>query len=122
LLSAVSLSNAALATSGDYHRFFEHGGRRYSHVIDPSTGRPVNHALASVTVAADDSLTADAWDTALLVLGPQRGYDCAVEHRIAALFVSHDGDTFVTRETPAWRDRFATAANSAPAEPQIRSP
>ena len=124
MLSAVSLSNAALATSGDYHRFFEHGGRRFSHIIDPSTGRPVNHTLASVTVAADNALAADAWDTALLVLGPERGYDCAVEHGIAALLVSRDGDgdEFVTRETPAWRDRFPTAASSSPAGPRTQSP
>jgi thiamine biosynthesis lipoprotein len=122
MLSAVSLSNAALATAGDYHRFFEHGGRRYSHIIDPSTGRPVSHALAAVTVAADNAMTADAWDTALLVLGPERGYERAVEHGIAALFVARDGDAFVTRETPAWRDRFPTAASSSPAGPRTRSP
>lgn len=122
MLSAVSLSNAALATSGDYRRFFEYGGRRYSHIIDPSTGRPVTHALASVTVAADGSLTADAWATALLVLGPERGHDCAVEHGVAAIFVSRSGDSFVTKETPAWRDRFSTAASSSPAGPRTQSP
>lgn len=122
MLSAVSLSNAALATSGDYHRFFVYGGRRYSHVIDPSTGHPVKHALASVTVAADKGLTADAWGTALLVLGPQRGYDCAVEHGVAALFVSRDADSYATKETPAWQNRFTTAASSAPGAQQTRSP
>jgi thiamine biosynthesis lipoprotein len=110
MLSAVSLSNAALATSGDYHRYFEHGGRRYSHVIDPSTGRPIEHKLASVTVAANTALVADAWDTALLVLGPERGHKAAVEHDVAALFISRDGENFVARETPAWNKRFATAA------------
>jgi thiamine biosynthesis lipoprotein len=120
--AAVSLSNAALATSGDYRRFFEHGGRRYSHIIDPSTGWPVNHRLASVTVAADNAMTADAWDTALLVLGPQRSYDCAVEHGIAALLISRADDDFVVRETPAWRTRFPTATSSSPAGPRTRSP
>jgi len=120
--TAVPLSNAALATSGDYHRYFEHGSHRYSHVIDPSTGRPVSHTLASVTVAADDALTADAWDTALLVLGPKRGYDSAVEHGIAALLISRAGDAFVTQETPAWKNRFPTAASSSPAGRRIRSP
>lgn len=120
--TAVPLSNAALATSGDYHRYFEHCGHRYSHIIDPSTGRPVNHTLTSVTVAADDAMTADAWDTALLVLGDKRGYDCAVEHGIAALFISRAGDAFVTQETPAWQDRFPTAASSSPAGRRTRSP
>lgn len=112
MLSTVSLSNAALATSGDYHRYFEHGSHRYSHIIDPSTGRPVSHTLASVTVAADDALTADAWDTALLVLGPKHGYDSAVEHGIAALLISRAGDAFVTQETPAWRERIPPAVSS----------
>jgi FAD:protein FMN transferase len=105
----VELRNAAIATSGDYHRYFEHQGRRYSHIIDPTTGRPIEHQLAAVTVAADDALTADAWDTALLVLGPERGYDTAVEHDIAALFITRDGDRFIARETPAWKTRFPAA-------------
>lgn len=106
----VELRDAAVATSGDYHRYFEHNGRRYSHIIDPTTGRPIEHKLAAVTVAADDALTADVWDTALLVLGPERGYDTAVEHEVAALFIARDGAGFTARETPAWRKRFAAAA------------
>ena len=86
--TALPLENASLATSGDYQRFFEHAGRRYSHVIDPATGRPVSHALASATVAADACQFADGWATALLVLGPERGYDVAVKHKIAALLIS----------------------------------
>jgi thiamine biosynthesis lipoprotein len=111
--TAVPLANAAIATSGDYRRFFEQGGHRYSHVIDPSTGRPVDHALAAVTVVADNAITADAWDTALLVLGEKRGYDCAVQHEIAALLISRDGGELVTQATPAWRKRFAPAVGSA---------
>jgi thiamine biosynthesis lipoprotein len=120
--AAVPLDNAALATSGDYRRYFEYAGRRYSHIIDPATGRPIEHALASVTVVADDSLTADAWDTAILVLGPQRGYECAVAHGIAALLISRDGDRFIAKKTPAWQKRFATAASSSAADRRTRSP
>lgn len=107
----LELSNAAVATSGDYHRYFEHHGRRYSHIIDPATGRPIEHPLAAVTVAADDALTADAWDTALLVLGPERGYQTAVERKVAALLISRDGERFVARETPAWKQRFSPASH-----------
>lgn len=106
LQTAVPLHDAALATSGDYRRYFEHNGRRYSHIIDPATGAPISHNLASVTVVADDSFTADAWDTALLVLGPERGYQRAVAQNLAALFITRDGDHFVTQETPAWQQRF----------------
>ncbi|MGE3638721.1 MAG: FAD:protein FMN transferase, partial [Pirellulales bacterium] len=118
----VELSNAAVATSGDYHRYFEYHGQRYSHIIDPATGRPIQHKLAAVTVAADSALVADAWDTALLVLGPERGYECAAKHNLAALFITRSGDQFAIRETPAWQERFVTAARRAPADPQTRSP
>jgi thiamine biosynthesis lipoprotein len=120
--TAVLLSNASLATSGDYQRYFEYNGRRFSHIIDPTTGRPIDHTLAAVTVVADDSFTADVWDTALLVLGPDRGFDLAVEQNLAALFISREGDGFNARETPAWQQQFAIAASSAPGAPRTRSP
>ena len=103
----LELTDAAVATSGDYHRYFEHNGRRYSHIIDPATARPIDHKLAAVTVAADSSLVADVWDTALLVLGPERGYALAVEKNLAALFILRDGKDFTAHETPAWCERFA---------------
>ena len=70
-------------------KFFEYDGRRYSHIIDPATGRPVEHTLASVTVVADTCIAADGWDTPLLVLGPERGFECAEKNGIAAMFISH---------------------------------
>ena len=82
--SAIPLVDAAVATAGDYLKFFEYGGRRYSHIIDPATGRPIAHSLASVTVVADTCLAADGWDTPLVVLGARRGFDCAEQHGIAA--------------------------------------
>jgi thiamine biosynthesis lipoprotein len=103
---ALALSNAAISTAGDYRKFFEHAGRRYSHIIDPSTGRPVEHALASVTVAADTCLVADGWDTALLVMGPQRGFDYAEQHGIAALFILRQDKQMITTMTSGWRKRF----------------
>lgn len=75
--TALSLDNQSLATSGDYRNFFEVDGKRYSHTIDPKTGRPVTHDLASVSVLADDCLTADALATAIEVLGPERGLELA---------------------------------------------
>jgi len=69
----VELSQGALATSGDYRRFFEYDGVRYAHVIDPATGRPVPQSVRSASVIAADCATADAAATALLVLGPERG-------------------------------------------------
>jgi thiamine biosynthesis lipoprotein len=107
---AVPLANASLATAGGTRKFFEYQGRRYSHIINPATGRPVEHALASVTVAADRCIDADGWDTPLLVLGPVRGLECAERNGIAALFIWHSDDAQAAdtvRATTAWRMRFA---------------
>ncbi len=104
--AAIPLVDGAIATAGDYRKFFEYAGRRYSHLIDPATGRPVAHSLASVTVVADTCLAADGWDTPLLVLGPRRGYECAERHGIAALFISRGDDEAAVRPTSAWQSRF----------------
>jgi len=69
----VTLKNKALATSGDYRQFFEKGGRRYSHVLDPRTGYPVQNGVISVSVMADDCTFADGLATALMVMGPGDG-------------------------------------------------
>lgn len=86
------LSDLAVATSGDYRIFFERGGRRYSHEIDPASGRPIDDRLASVSVVAPSGAWADALGK-LIVLGPERAYACALEQDVAALFVvrEHDG-------------------------------
>ncbi len=119
LQTTVTLNNAALATAGDYKRYFEFGGRHYSHIIDPSSGRPIDHSLASVTVVADKCVTADAWDTALLVLGSQRGQECAKQHDLAALFISRGeqgGQEFDVQETAAWQKRFPNALKDQPGQ------
>lgn len=74
-----------MATSGDYRNFFEEDGTRYSHTIDPRTGRPISHGLASVTVLHPSAMLADAWATALLVLGLEQAYAMALENGLAAL-------------------------------------
>ena len=83
----VALHGLSVATSGDYRRFFEDGGRCYSHTIDPRTGCPVEHGLASVTVLHPECMIADALATALMVLGPAAGLAYARRRGLAALFV-----------------------------------
>lgn len=83
----VELSGVAVATSGDYRNFIEWNGKSYSHIIDPRTGRPVNHSLASVTVIHSSTMMADGFATLLTVLGPEAGLEFAREHALAALFV-----------------------------------
>lgn len=67
----VALSDQAMATSGDYRRFFKEGGKVYSHIIDPRTGRPVDNGTVSVSVIAANCMLADGLATAGMVMGPQ---------------------------------------------------
>lgn len=99
----VPLRDMALATSGDYRNFRVVDGVRQSHTIDPRTGRPVAHALASVSVFHPQCAWADAYATALMALGPDEGLAFALGHEIAALFFLHDGhDGFSEITTPAF--------------------
>lgn len=95
----VELKDKALATSGDYRNYFEHNGKRYSHTIDPRTGRPVEHKLVSVSVIADTCTTADAWATTLMVLGPDAGYELAKKQGLAVLMIVRVGERFEVKAT-----------------------
>lgn len=108
----VRLREAALATSGDYRNFIEIDGRRYSHMIDPRTGYPVEHRLASVSVIADDCLSADAWATALMVLGPEHGYELARQLGLPVLLIERQETQLLERATPEF-DAFLAATESA---------
>jgi thiamine biosynthesis lipoprotein len=88
----VPLTGLAMATSGDYRIYFERDGARYCHEIDPATGCPIRHGLASVTVVAPDCGYADAMATALIVLGPEKGHALAAARNVAAHFIVREGD------------------------------
>ena len=98
--SRFALYGQAIATSGDYRRFLVDDGGRLSHTLDPFTGFPVRHGLASVTVLADSAMLADAHATAITVLGPDAGYDYAARHNLAALLVE--------RQQQGWRERMTS--------------
>lgn len=91
------IPGGAVATSGGYERFVEISGRRYSHVIDPRTGRPADTA-SSVTVIAADALTADTWATALCVLGPA-GFD-KLPDGVEALVITGTAEDYHVESTP----------------------
>lgn len=90
-MGVIALDEAAVATSGDYRHLGEAGGVRFSHTIDPATGAPVRHALASVSVLAATAMEADAFASALMTLGPERGPALARALRLDALFVTRVG-------------------------------
>ena len=100
------LTNGAMATSGDYRNYFVLEGKKLSHSIDPFTGYPVEHTLASVTVVDDNCARADALATAMLVMGAEKAKKLAKEEQIAALLIERVGTDFITHKTPAWTGRF----------------
>ena len=102
----IKLENIAMATSGDYRNYFEHEGTRYSHTIDPRSGRPVTHGLASVTVLHPSTMLADAWATGLLVLGPEQGYELASKKNLAAYFIIHADGDLKEKSTPEFNSYF----------------
>lgn len=103
----VALHGLSIATSGDYRRFMEHGGRRYSHSLDPRTGRPVEQGLRSVSVIARECVDADALCTALTVLGPGEGPRFAQAHGVAAQFLLDAGGETVEILSPALQAMLA---------------
>ncbi|MBV1857098.1 MAG: FAD:protein FMN transferase [Nannocystaceae bacterium] len=105
IFEVIELEDGAMATSGDYRNFTVVDGTRYSHTIDPTTGRPVTHQLASVSVVADTCAEADALATALNVLGPRRGLELAQREGLPALFLVGAPDDLEVRATDAWRVR-----------------
>ncbi|HEX7782374.1 MAG TPA: FAD:protein FMN transferase [Sphingobium sp.] len=84
----VALCGLSVATSGDYRRYFEEDGRRFAHSIDPRTAAPVDNGVASVSVLHESAMIADAWATALTVLGPEDGLKLAADERLAVLMVT----------------------------------
>jgi len=97
----VELDGMSASTSGDYRDFRMVGGRHVSHTIDPRTGAPVTNRLASVCVLHPSAARADAWATALMVLGREHGLALARRHGLAALFIERDaaGTGFTERST-----------------------
>jgi thiamine biosynthesis lipoprotein len=90
LMGVIELDDIAVATSGDYRHGVEIDGRRYSHTIDPRHAAPLVNDLASVTVLAPTAMAADAWATALMVLGAEAGADLARRVGLRAIFVSRE--------------------------------
>ncbi|MEM1232580.1 MAG: FAD:protein FMN transferase [Pseudomonadota bacterium] len=97
----LGVSGKGLATSGDYRNYFERDGKRYSHILDAATGRPITHNTASATVVTENAMLADAWSTAMLILGSETGLALADALDIAVLFIDRSGDGFDERLSAA---------------------
>jgi thiamine biosynthesis lipoprotein len=109
LYATASLSNAALATSGNYRQSIEYRGRHYGHILNARTASPVEHDLIAVSVLAGDAATADGWATALMILGPAEGFSLAQRKRLAASFVVRNGRELQFKLTAAAVGRILIA-------------
>lgn len=96
----IQIGDNAIATSGDYRNYFESDGIRYSHTIDPRTGKPITHKLVSVTVIDKSCMLADGLATAITVQGPKQGLAFAKKQHIAAFLLVKEGDEFIEYFTP----------------------
>ncbi|MDT7525278.1 FAD:protein FMN transferase [Pseudidiomarina sp. GXY010] len=95
--------DAGIATSGDYRNYYEEDGVRYSHIIDPRTGYPIQHNLVSVTVVAPTSMDADAYATALTVMGPEQALAFAEQKGLAVLLISREAEGFKEESSTAFK-------------------
>jgi thiamine biosynthesis lipoprotein len=105
-LSALSLPSdrvTAVITSGSYRHFFEDHGHAYGHILDPRTGRSVDHALVSVTVTGEDAARTAAWGTALLCLGPEDAATTAEREHLSAVMIVRAGDELEIRESSSFK-------------------
>jgi len=99
----VELRDDSIATAGDYRRYFEIGGRHYSHIIDPRSGWPVDHATVSATARSPDCMTADALATVYMAMPPDAALRLADGARFPALLMRREGDAFRIAKNHAWR-------------------
>lgn len=90
----IPLENMSVATSGDYRNYFEVDGERFSHTIDPRTGQPVAHRLVSVSVFHPSNAWADAWATALMVVGEDEAMQIAVDNNLKVLLLIRNGEAW----------------------------
>jgi thiamine biosynthesis lipoprotein len=115
---SVELDDIAMATSGDYRSFYEDAGERRTHIIDPHSGRPLDDRVASVSVVHTSTALADAWATALVVLGAEKGASLAEAEGIGAYFIVRSGsEGFETRRTSAFPMVRDPHSGQPPAQP-----
>lgn len=103
----ISLDNIAMATSGDYRNYFEKDGVRYSHTINPVSGKPISHTLAAVTVLHSSAMHADALATAFMVSGPEKSLALANKIGVALYMIIKTNVGFKERYNESFRPYLA---------------
>ena len=98
---------SSVATSGNYRNFFEADGTVYSHTINPATGRPLKQSPSSVSVVHKSCMTADALATAIMVLGPEAGYNLALREQLPVMLLIYEEDGLVEMSSPQMQHLIA---------------
>ncbi|TKI08323.1 FAD:protein FMN transferase ApbE [Martelella alba] len=101
--AVVDLQGHGISTSGTYRNYYELQGKRVSHIIDPATGRPIEHKLVSATVIAATALEADGWDTGLMVLGTRKAQALAEREGLAVYLITKTDRGFTTWMSPQFK-------------------
>ncbi|MEZ9139665.1 MULTISPECIES: FAD:protein FMN transferase [unclassified Shewanella] len=102
-MEIITPGNSAVATSGDYRKYFENNGQHFSHLIDPRSGRPVSHTVVSATVIEQYSMTADALATAFMVLSVQESLAIANEHQIPIMLIEDKFGKLITHHSESFK-------------------
>lgn len=96
----IALTDMSIATSGSYRNFFEEAGKRYSHILSPVTGQPITHNVVSVTVLHEENMYADAYATAIMVLGEEKGYQLALQNSLPVYMIVRQAGEYQVIFTP----------------------
>ncbi|WP_227318682.1 FAD:protein FMN transferase ApbE [Cedecea davisae] len=107
----VDVNGHGISTSGSYRNYYELDGKRISHIINPQTGRPIEHKLVSATVIAPTAMEADGWDTGLMVLGEEKAKQVAEKEGLAVYLISKEGDGFRTWMSPQFKTFLLSEKN-----------
>ncbi len=109
LEAIIELTNRALCTSGNYRKFYEEDGKRFAHILDPRTGFPARQNILSATVIADDTMTADAYATAFMVMGLDRSKQFLEENKdlnLEVFFIYDENNTWKTYTSESLKNRI----------------
>ncbi|MDR0805604.1 MAG: FAD:protein FMN transferase [Enterobacteriaceae bacterium] len=106
--AVIAAGDMSVATSGDYRNYFEVNGVRYSHTIDPRTGRPITNNIVSITVLSPSCMTADGLSTALGVLGLEEGMVLAEKLNIPVMMITKSDSGFVEHYSSAFQSKIVT--------------
>ena len=99
----IKVSDKGIASSGDYKNFFIKNGKKFSHIINPNTGKPITHKTKSVTVISNNTTNADGWATALLAMGSEKGFKLAEEKSMSVLFIDEVNEKLTKIKTTEFK-------------------